>query len=90
MSLRKRALGFSVGAVWGLAVFVMTILATMRGRGSTLAVIGGYYRGYSVTYLGSLVGLVWGFVNGFIAGILIAWFYDLFCKWLYKSELPAK
>ena len=90
MNLRKRALGLSLGVVWGLAVFVVTILATMRGQGGTLSGLNGYYRGFSVSYVGALVGLVWGFANGFVAGVLIAWFYDLFCDRLYKSEAPAK
>ena len=90
MNLRKRALGLSLGVVWGLAVFVVTILATMRGMGNTLKVLSGYYPGYTVSYLGALVGLVWGFIGGFIGGVLIAWFYDLFCKVLYKSEPATK
>jgi hypothetical protein len=90
MNLRKRALGLSLGVVWGLAVFVWTILATMRGMGKTLSLFNAYYLGFSVSYLGALIGLVWGFVYGFIAGILIAWFYDLFCRLLYKSEPATK
>ncbi len=90
MNLRKRALGLSLGVVWGLAVFLVTILSTMRGMGQTLPVLSGYYLGYSVSYLGAFVGLVWGFVHGFVGGVLIAWFYDLFCKVLYKSESPAR
>ena len=90
MNLRKRALGLSLGVVWGLAVFVVTLLATMRGMGHTLQLLGGYYLGYTVSYPGSVVGLVWGFVNGFGGGVLITWFYDLFCKILYKSEPAIK
>jgi hypothetical protein len=90
MSLRKRALGLSLGVVWGLAFFVVTILSTMRGMGHTLSTLNGYYLGYTVSYLGAFVGLVWGFVYGFVGGVLIAWFYDLFCKVLYKAESPAK
>lgn len=90
MNLRKRALGLSLGVVWGLTIFVWTILATMRGKGETLIMLNGYYRGFTVSYPGSLVGLVWGFVHGFVVGLLIAWFYDLFSKMLYKSELATK
>jgi hypothetical protein len=90
MNLRKRALGLSLGIVWGLAVFVLTILATMRGMGRTLSILGGYYIGFSVSYPGALVGLIWGFVHGFVAGVLIAWFYDLFYKAIYKSEPATK
>jgi hypothetical protein len=90
MNLRKRALGLSLGVVWGLMIFVWTVLATMRGKGEFLIKISAYYLGFTVSYLGSLVGLVWGFVHGFILGVLIAWLYDLFCKMLYKSETASK
>ena len=86
MNLRKRALGLSLGIVWGLAIFVVTILSRMRGMGQTLPVLRGYYLGYTVSYLGAFVGFAWGFVYGFIGGLLIAWFYDLFSKILYKAE----
>ena len=90
MKLRKRALGLSLGVVWGLAVFLLTILSTMRGAGQTLPKLSRYFLGYSVSYGGAFVGLFWGFVYGFIGGVLIAWLYDLFCRLLYKSESPAK
>lgn len=84
MTLRKRALGMSLGIIWGLSVFLATIWAIVRGHGQTLTLLEGYYLGYSVTYLGALIGLIWGFIHGFIAGVLIAWLYDLFCKVFYK------
>ena len=86
MELRKRALGLSLGAVWGLAVFAATILATARGHGENLASLNAFYIGYSVSYLGAFVGLIYGLVHGFVAGVLIAWFYDVFSKALYKTE----
>lgn len=90
MNLRKRALGLSLGVIWGLAAFIVTILSKMRGMGKTLSVLDSYCLGYTVSYLGAFVGLAWGFVYGFVAGVLIAWLYGLFCKALYKSESPAK
>jgi hypothetical protein len=90
MSLRKRALGLSLGVVWGLAVFVVTILSTIRGMGHSFVNINAYFLGYQVSYLGAFIGLAWGFVYGFVGGVLIAWLYDLFCKLLYKSESPAR
>ena len=86
MNLRKRALGLSLGVVWGLAVFVATVLATMRGRGVTLSLLAAWYPGFTVSYGGAVIGLLWGFVNGFIGGALIAWFYGLFHKMLYKAD----
>jgi hypothetical protein len=86
MSLRKRALGLSLGVVWGVAVLIVTLWALLQGRGTTVGLLFHYYPGYSVSYPGAFAGLFWGFINGFIGGVLIAWFYDLFCKILYKSE----
>lgn len=90
MNLRKRALGLSLGVIWGLTVFAVTIYALIRGRGATLQTLGGYYLGYSVSYPGAVIGLAWGFVNGFVWGVLIALFYDLFFKTLYKSQDTAR
>lgn len=89
MELRRRALGMALGIVWGLGVFAATIWAVVLGQGATLSLLKAYYLGYDVSYLGAFVGLVWGFVDGFIAGVLIACFYGLFCKILYKSEVTA-
>jgi hypothetical protein len=90
MNLRKRALGLSLGIVWGLMVFIVTLCETTRGAGHTISGLGTFYFGYTVSYPGALVGLVWGFVSGFIGGVVIAWLYDLFCKVLYKSEPATK
>ncbi len=85
MNLRKRALGLSLGIVWGLMVFLATLWSAFQGRGATLRVLNSYYIGFSVSYPGAFIGLLWGFVNGFLVGLLIAWLYDLFCRILYKS-----
>lgn len=90
MNLRKRALGLSLGIVWGLVVFIATATATMLGRGGTLVLLRGYYPGFAISYAGAVIGLFWGFVYGFVGGVIIAWLYDLFCKVLYKTEAPAK
>ncbi len=89
MSLRKRALGLSLGIIWGLAVFVATTVSTLRGMGQHLPLLSGYYLGYTVSYLGAFVGLAWRFLHGFVVGVLIAWLYGTFCTLLYKSESPA-
>lgn len=89
MTLRKRALGMSLGTLWGLVLFSATLWATIQDRGATLILLRGYYPGYTVSYGGAFIGLVWGFVSGFVGGILIAWFYEIFCKAFYKTDVPA-
>jgi phosphotransferase system glucose/maltose/N-acetylglucosamine-specific IIC component len=88
MRLRVRALGMSVGIVWGLFVLLATLwLIWFAGPGPVFQVLKTLYPGYDVTYVGGLVGLFWGFVDGFIAGALVAWLYNKFHKALYKSEV---
>jgi hypothetical protein len=84
--MRKVALGLSLGIVWGLAVLVATIWATIGGHGLTLSKLDGYYPGYNVSYVGALIGFCWAFVTGFIAGILIASFYNLFSAETTKTS----
>jgi hypothetical protein len=90
MSLRKRALGLSLGIVYGLSVFIVTLLSTMRGMGHSIVNLNAYFIGYQVSYRGAFIGLAWGFVYGFICGVLIAWFYGFFYRILYKSEPAIK
>jgi hypothetical protein len=39
--------------------------------------IGHIYRGYSLTFSGSLIGAVWAFCDGLVGGAVFAWLYDL-------------
>lgn len=87
MELRKRALGLSLGLLWGLTILLITWWFLFRGLpGETLGKLGHIYLGYSVSWGGSIIGFLWGFLDGFIAGVLIAWFYDMFYKKLYKTR----
>lgn len=87
MELRKRALGISIGLVWGLSVMVITWILLLRGAtGETISKLSKIYLGYSFSWVGSIIGLLWGFVDGFIGGFLIAWFYNIINKSLSKSK----
>jgi hypothetical protein len=76
MKLSVKGFALAAGIVWGLAVFVATLISL----GHTGAVHGGIlshiYFGYTVSVLGSVIGLVWGFVTGLIAGACFAWLYN--------------
>ena len=81
MVLRVRALGLTLGTLWGLAVLLGTWWLLLWGAtGETMQLLGNFYRGYYYSYDGALIGFVWGFVTGFIAGALIAWLYNFFSK----------
>lgn len=72
--LDRTALGFAVGTLWGLSVFVATIFLVLKGGevvGPNLALLGQFFYGYTVTISGAFIGLVYGFVTGFALGWLI-------------------
>jgi hypothetical protein len=77
--LRARAQGVAAGLLFGLAIFVATNWLVIKGGnvvGPHLSLIGQYFIGYRVTFVGSLIGAAYGFVTGFAAGYLLAWVYN--------------
>jgi hypothetical protein len=72
--LDRSALGFAVGTLCGLSVFLATILLILKGGevvGPNLALLGQFFYGYTVTISGAFFGLAYGFVTGFVFGWLI-------------------
>jgi hypothetical protein len=70
-SLDKTALGVAVGALCALTVWSLTALLIAQGGrevGPTLALLGQYFVGYTVTPRGSVVGALYGFLTGFLLG----------------------
>lgn len=72
--LDQTALGFAIGTLCGLSVFLATIVLLFRGGdvvGPNLALLGQFFFGYTVTVRGAFIGMAYGFVAGFILGWLI-------------------
>jgi hypothetical protein len=89
MKLSKRALGLSLGLVWGLTILFATWWLLYWGSsGTTISKLSGFYLGYTFSWAGGLIGLLWGFVDGFFGGVIIAGLYNLFNKKFNKSK-PA-
>jgi hypothetical protein len=76
MKLNVKAFALSAGILWGAVVCVFTLAELWRGAGYHLSLLGSIYRGYQVSYLGSVIGLVYGFVTATILGALLAWLYN--------------
>jgi hypothetical protein len=77
-NMNVKAFSLAAGFLWGLLLFVATLVETARGAGHTLNVLGVFYIGYTVSYLGSLVALVYGFVSAALIGAAFAWLYNRF------------
>jgi hypothetical protein len=86
MELRVRAFGLAIGMFWGLAILLGTWwMLIVEAQGTIFSKISLFYIGYEVSWIGGIIGFLWSFVYGFIAGALIAWFYKIFCRKLYKA-----
>ncbi len=90
--LDKTALGVSLGALFGLAIFFATNFLILKGGeevGRTLILLGQYFEGFDISFTGSLVGFFYGFISGFILGWLIAFLRNSII-WLYIAFLRFK
>lgn len=73
--------GLVTGMILGLVIFVATNWLLLKGGetvGPHLALLGQFFLGYTVSFLGSVVGFLYGFVTGFIVGYMVAFLYNFF------------
>lgn len=83
MKLDAKALGLSIGLIWGAAVALVTLACVLSGQGYGVAFLNGIvsiYPGFCISTAGIFIGLVYGFIDGFILGWLIAKLYNIFVK----------
>ena len=81
MKINTKALALSIGIIWGLAIFLLTVWFLIMGYdGNLLAKLGSVYLGYSVSWLGAFIGFIYGFIDGLIGGALLGFLYNKFAK----------
>lgn len=71
--------GIVFGLVAGLIIFIATNWLVLKGGpviGPNLSLLGQFFIGYQVSFIGSLIGFGYGFVSGFVVGYLIARLYN--------------
>ena len=74
LRLNGNILGFVFGSVAAVVIFVATNWLVIKGGetvGPHLGLLGQFFIGYSVTFVGSLIGAVYGFFVGYLSGLLI-------------------
>jgi hypothetical protein len=76
MKLNIKGLALTSGILWGVSVFLLTLVDVWRGHGEHLSLLSTVFAGYTVSYLGSVLGLIYGFVDGLICGALFGWLYN--------------
>ncbi len=71
--------GIAFGLLGGLGLFFATLVLVLKGGpnpGPHLSLIGMYFPGYSVTWVGCVVGFVYAFVTGYAVGRTVAILYN--------------
>ena len=79
MRLNASILGIIMGLTLGVGIFLATNILLIRGGdviGPHLSLLGQFFIGYQVTFIGSIIGLLYGLGTGFITGYGIALLYN--------------
>lgn len=79
MRLNAAITGVVFGLLFGLVIFLATNILLIRGGdvvGPHLALLGQFFIGYTVTFVGSCIGFLYAFFLGFAAGYLFAVIYN--------------
>lgn len=79
LRLNGHILGFVLGFIGALIIFVATVWLVIKGGenvGAHLGLLGHFFIGYDVTYTGSFIGAAYGFVTGYLSGLVIGWIYN--------------
>ncbi len=74
--LNIKLLGLVFGFVSGLILFVITLLAYIKGGGEHLNLLSVFLIGYSVSIKGAVIGFFWGFIIGGLSGAFLYFTYS--------------
>lgn len=77
--MKARSAGIVTGALLAIGLFVATNWLVLKGGhdvGRHLKLLGQYFVGYQVTFLGSIVGAAYAFALGFLCGYVLARMYN--------------
>jgi len=71
-------LGLAGGLIWGITVFVVTLISLANGYAvDFLMILASVYPGYSISVNGSLLGFLYGFADAFVGLFILGWVYNL-------------
>lgn len=77
--LNGTILGLTFGILGAILIFVLTNWLVLKGGdpvGPHLALLGQFFIGYRVTFVGSLVGAAYAFVIGYVTGRIMGTVYN--------------
>jgi hypothetical protein len=71
--------GIALGLLAGVGLFLATVILVVKGGpmpGAHLSLLGVYFPGYRVSWIGAFIGFVYAFVLGYAAGRTMATLYN--------------
>lgn len=77
--LNAKLLGVVSGLIVGFGLFVATNVLVLKGGhpvGPHLALLGQFFPGYTVTFVGSLIGFFYAFIVGLVIGTVLGAVYN--------------
>jgi hypothetical protein len=79
LRLNAAVQGVVTGLIAGFAIFIATNWLVIKGGdivGPHLALLGQFFIGYRVTFMGSMIGFAYGFAYGFVIGYVVSSLYN--------------
>lgn len=81
MKLNVKSFALTCAILWGLGVLFGTWwIIILDGSTYDPTIVGKVYRGFNLSFTGSIIGLIWGFFDGLIGGAIFAWLYNIMSK----------
>lgn len=83
LKLNARAWGIAIGLLFGLGLFLATVILLIKGGpdvGAHLSLLGRLLPGYRVTVGGAFIGFGYMFVIGYAIGRIIGGVYNAFAR----------
>jgi len=84
--LNSKVTGLALGLIFGIIIFIMTNWLVIKGGyvsengeyvvGPHLQLLGQFFIGYEVSFIGSIIGFFYGFAAGTICGAVIGGIYN--------------
>ncbi len=79
LRMNEQGWGIAFGSILGVGLFAATNFLILKGGevvGPHLALLGVFFPGYTVTFVGSLIGFVYAFVLGYAIGRTVSVIYN--------------
>ena len=93
LRMNARITGLVIGLAAGVGIFIATNWLLLKGGdvvGPNLSLLGHYFIGYRVSFIGSLIGFAYAFMGGYVLGYSLARIYNWIIDLKAKIASPGR